>query len=526
MSQPPPPPGSRPGSGPQPPQYGHPPQQPNPYVQPPTHPQGQPPPPPPGPYGPNPYAQAPTQPLPGYGHQPYPQYQQYPPPPKRGRGAAVGILAAVIAAVLVVGAGVFFLATGGAGGGPSDTPAKNGGSGRPSGDGPLRARALWDKRAVRPPKSEITAPVAEAWFTGNAVVKTMPDALRSFDIDSGRENWSIPLSGDSCPGPGPAVNDRLVLQYGTDCDSVIAVDIARGRKLWAKKLPSPDGRTSHSYARIALSGDTAAVSWIGGSVAYRISTGAVLWTPKAGSKCTDKSYQGGPALVAVVECGGFGGDEYVQGLDAGGAKKWSWQVPNGSEVYSVISTDPVVVGLSAGSLSMTDIVYLDGGRMKSRISLGAGGAEATYRIRCEDNRCTDVAVDGTTIYLPTKTHTGSGTSSTQTNEIAALDLATGKPKWLAEPDEQRELKIVGVSGGKVVAYQKNTYDRPGRLVRLDPATRTFTLFMELPENAKDMENDFLDTDASWWLYKDHFFLTSDHISASTGLTDRSIAAFG
>ncbi|MFF7213207.1 PQQ-binding-like beta-propeller repeat protein [Streptomyces sp. NPDC008238] len=523
MSQPPPPPGNQPGFGPQPPQYGYPPQQPNPYAQPPAQPQDrQPPPPPPGPYGPNPYAQAPTQPLPGYGYQPYPQYPQ---PPKRGNGKVVGIVAAAIAAVLVVGAGVFLATTGGDDDGPADTPAK-GGSSRPAGDGPLKARALWDKRAVRPPKSEITAPVAEAWFTGNAVVKTMPDALRSFDIDSGKENWSIPLSGDSCPGPESPANDRLVLQYGTDCDSVIAVDIAKGRKLWAKKLPSPNGRTSHSYSEIALTGDTAAVSWIGGSVAYRISTGAVLWTPKAGSECTDKGYHGGTALIAVVECGGFGGDEYVQGLGEGGAKKWSWQVPNGSEVYSVISSDPVVVGLSAGSLSLTDIVYLDGGKMKSRISLGAGGADATYRIRCEDNRCTNVAVDGTTIYLPTKTHSGSGASYSQTNEIAALDLVTGKPKWLAKPDEERELKIVGMSGGKVVAYQKNTYDKPGRLVRLDPATRAFSLFMELPENGKDMENDFLDSDSGRWLYKDHFFLTSDHISASANLTDRSIAAFG
>ncbi|MGW3244314.1 outer membrane protein assembly factor BamB family protein [Streptomyces sp. NPDC001070] len=521
MSQPPPPPGNQPGFGPQPPQYGYPAQQPNPYAQPPGYPQGQQPP-PPGPYGPNPYAQAPpNQPVPGYGYQPYPPYPQ---PPRRGNGKVVGIVAAAIAAVLVVGAGVF-LATRGGDKAPSDTPAK-GGSSRPAGDGPLKAGALWDKQAVRPPKSEITAPVADAWFTGNAVVKTMPDALRSFDIDSGKENWSIPLSGESCPGPESAVNDRLVLQYGTDCGSVIAVDIARGKQLWAKKLPSQNGQTRHSFSQIAITGDTAAVSWIGGSVAYRISTGAVLWTPKAGSQCTDKGYHGGRALVAVVECGGYGGDNYVQGLSESGAKQWSWQVPSGSEVNSIISTDPVVVGLSAGSVSLSDIVYLDGGRMKSRISLGAGGADATYRIRCEDNRCTDFAIDGTTIYLPTRTHAGNGDSYTQTNEIAAIDLTTGKPKWLAKPDQEREVKIIGVSDGKVVAYQKNTYAKPGRLVRVDPASRKVTSYMELPESGKDLENEFLDSDSGWWLYKDHFFLTSDHISASSNLTDKSIAAFG
>lgn len=533
MSQPPPP-GDQPGSGQQPPRYGYPPQAPNPYAQAPTQPPGaQPPLPPPGPYGPGPhgynsYAQAPTQPLPGYGHQPYPQYPQYPQPPKRGKGAVVGIVAAVVAAVLVAGAGVFLAVAGNDA--PSDTPGRNGGSpsaGGPSaGDGPRTARVLWDKRAVRPPKAEITAHVAEAWFTGDSVVKTMPDALRSFDIDSGKENWSIPLPGDSCPGPVSAANDRLVLQYGKGCDSVLAVDIARGAKLWAKKLPSPNGRTTHLYSKIALTGDTAAVSWIGGSVAYRISTGAVLWEPKAGSRCVDKGYQGGTALIAVVECGGYGGDEYVQGLSEGGAKKWSWQVPNGSSVHSVISVDPVVVGLSAGSSSMTDIVYLDGGRMRSRISLGAGGAEATYRIRCEDNRCTNVAVDGTTIYLTTKLHEGSGDAFRRTNEVAVLDLATGKQKWLAEPDQERELRIVGIRNGEVVVYQRNTYDQPGSVLRLDPASRKLTPLMHLPEAGEDMENDFLDINSGCWLYRDRFFLTSDRISASTTLSDRSIVAFG
>ncbi|MFD3457385.1 PQQ-binding-like beta-propeller repeat protein [Streptomyces sp. NPDC058691] len=525
MSQPPPPPGHQPGFGPQPPQYGYPPPQPGPYAPVP------PPPPGPGPYGPNPYAQAPTQPIPPYG---YPQFPP-PPPPRKGNGKLVAITAAAVAAVVVIAGGVFVALDANGGpdkpGTPSQSPGTGGQGGQGGRDGgAIQAKALWDKDGTRPPKSQILAAIPDAWFTGNAVVKTMPDAVRSFDIDSGRQNWSIPLSGESCPASREAAGDRVVVTYGTDCGQVMAIDIAKGTKLWAKQLPDQNGQTSHDYTQVAVTGDTAALAWLGGSVGYRIGSGEVLWTPKSGSDCEDKGYKGGPKLVAVVQCGGYNGEYYVQGLSEGGRKQWSWQVPSGSDVQNVLSTDPVVVGLSAGASGlMTDLAYLEDGRMKSRISLGAGGYQSTYAVTCPPNgeaHCSNFAIDGTTIYLPTKSHAGSGDSYTQTNEIAALDLRTGKPEWLAEPDQEREVKIIGMRDGKVIAYQRNTYDKPGRLTALDPGTRKTTAYMELPAGSKELENQFLDGSSYYWLYKDHFFVNPGNISANTSLTGKAIAAFG
>jgi outer membrane protein assembly factor BamB len=494
----------------------------------------------PVPPGQNPYAQAPTYPnqgafpqqMPPYGGAPQPPYPGAPGMPPGGtrgsRGKVAGIVAAV-AGVLVIGGGVFLATSGGGGDGPKKMdPSAGTGGGKQQ---VIEAKALWNNAGTRPPKAEITAPIPEAWFTGDTAVKILPDSVRSFDIASGKENWSIPLSGETCPGSRESANDRIVVMYGADCGQVMAIDIAKGRQLWHKNLPSTQS-SGYSYGQIALSGDTAAVAWLGGSAGYKISTGAQIWAPKAGADCEDKGYKGGAQLVAIVQCGGYGGDLYVQALDASGAKKWNWQVPAGAEVNTVVSTDPVVVGLAAGDSLLSDLVYIDNGRLKTKISLGAGGADATYGIDCNVNgegHCHNFAVDPATktIYLPTKLHAPSGSGYERTNEIAALDLTTGKPEFLAKPDVEREVHIVGIDeGGQVIGYQKNTYDKPGRLIALDPKTHKVTPYMELPSSGISLENRFLDTSSYQWLYKRHFFVTSASISATGSLPDTAIAAFG
>ncbi|MDX6346837.1 MAG: hypothetical protein QOF84_1627 [Streptomyces sp.] len=507
----------------------------------------QPPPPPGNPYGQQqppqyPYQQPYQQPQ--YGYPPQPQQPYYAPqPPQRGggNGKLIGIVAGAVAAVLVVVGGVWIATSGDSGSGPDAKPSassSSSGGGR-SGDGAIAAASLWTATANRPPKAEYGSSLPDAWFTGNAIVKTMPDSVTSYDIDSGAKNWSVPLSGESCPGSRESSQDRIVVQYGSKCSRVMAIDIAKGTKLWDHALPVENGRTSFDYAMIAVSGDTAAVAWIGGgSAAYRISTGKLLWKPKEGADCSDVAYKGGSKLIAVIQCGTYSNPTYyVQGIDESGTKQWTWQVPSHNEVNSVISTDPVVVGLAAGSQSLlSDVVYLENGKMKSRISLGNAGADAKYRIDCHvvgEGRCQDYALDKDTIYFSTKSHSGSGSNAYgRTNEIAAFDLRTGKAKWLAKPDQEREVTVVGLddSGGKVIGYQQPTYNKGGRLIAVDTTTHQVTPYMELPESGKGLEDAFYSGDYLW-IHKEHFFITAATVrslgsAGADGSTQKSVAAFG
>jgi outer membrane protein assembly factor BamB len=470
---------------------------------------------------------------------PQPSYYLPPPSPRGGgNGKLIGVVVASAVSLVAVVGGVLVAAS-------DEEPGQGGhrvgpisASGpRAPGGSAIRAKSLWTATTGRPPGAESRAVVPDAWFTGNAIVKTMPDSVTSYDIDSGDENWSIPLSGASCPASRESSDDRIVVQYGAKCARAMAIDIVKGTKLWDKKLPVEEGRTNFAFSQIAVSGDTAALSWMGGgSAGYEISTGKLLWTPKAGASCRDVGYKGGAKLVAIVQCGIYSDPAfYVQGISATGVKQWSWEVPAGNEVSSVVSSDPVVVGLVAGSsTSLTDLVHLEDGTLKSRISLGNGGLDARYLIDCHvlgEGRCQDYAVDSDTIYLPTRTHSVTGSSYNRTNEIAAFDLATGKAKWLARPDLEREVTVVGIESGKVIGYQEPTYNQPGRLIAVDTATHQVTPYMELPSVGRLMEDVVGATNAYLWLYKEHFFVTTASVRAAgvtgvTGSTTKSVAAFG
>ncbi|MDJ0341357.1 hypothetical protein QMK19_14975 [Streptomyces sp. H10-C2] len=550
-----PPPGQAPQGPPPQPQYGYP--QTPPAGQVPDNPYAQPVPP-----GQNPYAQQqpPQQPQQQYGYpqapppgQP-PQYGYppnpppggpqtvYTPPPGQGGGSGgngrlITIIAAVVAAVLVIGGGVWFATKGDDGkelpeakksSAGTDGGTSSGGNDKPQ--GLIHAKVGWTATAQRPPLDEITARVPNAWFTGDTFVKTMPDSIKGYVLNGGKEKWSIPITGKSCPASDDASNDRVVIQFGANCELLMAVDIAKGTKLWEVPLPIAPGSTSTAfiYSQVAVSGDVAAVSWIHGSAAYKISTHEQIWAPVPSSKCQDKGYAGGKQLLAVVACEGTK-EVYVQGIDPTTYKKtWSWQVSAGTELSNIVSTDPVVIGIGASNSLMSDLMYLENGKLVGHTSLGNGGYEGNYGIHCRmpgEGRCFDFAIDGTTLYTPTKTHKADGASYGQTNEIAAIDLKTGKPLWTAKPDVAAETTVVAIENGKVIAYQKSTYDKPGGLYAMDPKTQKNTPYMKFASDTQKTENDFLDSYSYQWLHNGHFLLTATSISAKSDLTDKAIADF-
>jgi hypothetical protein len=452
-----------------------------------------------------------------------------------GKGKVIGIVAAAVVGVLVIVGGVVALSgSGGSKPKPGPTGSASASPSKGPKSGPTQAKLVFVKEAVRPSKAEIMADIPETFFVGNNVVKIMTDSVTAWDILTGAQKWSVPVSGKSCPTSREAAGNKIVVTYGPKCNLVMGVDIAKGKQLWHEALPAEQGDGDFDYGTAGVSGNTAAISWIGGSVGLNLTTGQVIWEPKAGADCQDMGYHGGTQLLAIVQCGGFDGDYYVQALDGTGHKLWSWPAPTGSDINSIVSDDPVVVGLAAGSGGLlSDLDYVKDGKTVSHISLGGSGSKANYLIDCGVNgegHCRNFAIDKktNTIYMPTPLHAPSGKNAYgQTNEIGAVSLTTGKPLYIAKPDQERELRIVGMGPqGQVIAYQAGDgYEHAGRLIAMDTTTHKVTPYMNLPQNGMKIEES-LDEESYWYLYKNHFFIANGEIADDADLTNRAIADFG
>ncbi|MYS59145.1 MULTISPECIES: outer membrane protein assembly factor BamB family protein [Streptomycetaceae] len=480
MSQPPPPPGGPVRPGP----YGGPP--------PPVPPGASVPVPPPGPYGAAPYGQ----PYPAQQPYPVPPVPPVPPGPGGGgrRGRLAGVVAGVVAAVLVVAGGVWFWAAGDHGHHDRPLPAPVAGH---QADGRVR----WTVPAPAIPKGRLVAPVPGLWFDGDEVVKQSPDAVTGYDLASGAQRWTVAApQGATCVSATDLVAGRVAVQYGAHCENVMVVDVRAGRMLWHKPLPAPTdsllpATDAFQSTDMALSGDTVAVTW-GPSVAtmaYQASTGRELWHSSEGSPCHDKGFGGGAQLIEVYQCSGSGNPNHVSLVDpASGKPVWTWDAPAGTDVRNVVSTKPVVIGLSANT-GLTDLWDIDGGRLGGRISLGRGSGDlGRYAISCPAGGrmtpCRNVAVDGGTLYLATVDHPGHA-KGTRTNEIAAFDLATGDGRWLSSSQE-RPMDLVTVEGSSVIAYETPPADRGGTVLKIDTGTGKATPYTTFAAATASREQPF------------------------------------
>lgn len=582
MSQPPPPPGNPPqfgkseGAAPPPPQggppqtppppsppgggYGYPAQPPvaeNPYAQ-------------PVPPGQNPYAQPPAQPAfpqqqfppaPPYGQQPPPPYgqqqyaqpgqapqqpygypQQSPPPPgygtpppyqggpggpaAGGNGKMVAVIAAVVAVVLVVAGGVYF-ATSGGGDDPKPKPQADSGSttGGTNTAKPPHSSSLsfkWDKPADPVADKDNLKSAVGIWFTDKYVVKNEIDKVVAYDLGTGAVAWTVPApsSGD-CTGARDSYNNLTAIQFGANCEQVMAIDLAAGRSLWTAKLPAGSGsRLDFDYTEMAVSGDTVGVDWLSGSIGYRLSTQKVLWQSGDGN-CEDDGYAGGKQFVAVVNCDYTSYEVQVLDPDNNGKAKWSWKAPAGTKVNAVVSTDPVVVLLGTDGATYTDAVTLVAGRQQSRVSLGT----KKYDIDddgTEKQSVHNVLVSSDTLYLALRGQTdGNGQVL---SGIVAFNLGDGKQKWVSKPDNKHDISGLALQDGKLLAYEPAGYDVQGKLVTLDPATGAISPYADFDQASNDRLDGMNTRDYPVW-HNGRFFLTTRTIYA-TDNDQRYLSSFG
>ncbi|MQY16571.1 hypothetical protein SRB5_67720 [Streptomyces sp. RB5] len=525
-----------PGPAPTTPGYGYPasgapaPGQP----EPPTVSYGQPEPPPTVSYGqptptpaygqPNPYQQPDPNPYAGYQQPPQTTAPMavYPgggaPAPRRPKSAQRTIVIAVVLAVLFVagsGATAWYLtkddssttATGG--GGDKDGGDKGGDGTQTTGadakPGKLAGKLLFS--AAYPKIDTSVLGVDGLWVTEKTVVKGDVNAVAGYDSATGAEKWRLELDGEICGASQHLSEDgRFALLTAEakpkneddhpSCNQVVVVDADSGKKLWQDA--GMDGDQPLRLDEVTVGGGAVAAGGTSGAIVWKLTGGEPLWQTESGADCAEDGFGGGKDLLAVVRCGDYSDPQLkVEKIDLATKNSvWSYRLPEGTEYAQLLSTDPVVVGLTLGDRSGTsDLLALDDqGKLRSRISLGTSSISsdsAQYDPNCETTEvepCRTVAVDEKNVYLASEQHSDPASDSGQTNEIVAFDLATGKSVQKFDAGKDRTMVPLRMAGSKLIAYMEPTYERGGRIVAIDPATGAQEPWLQLPGSQSDVDS--------------------------------------
>ncbi|MFI5676847.1 outer membrane protein assembly factor BamB family protein [Streptomyces cellulosae] len=533
------PPVGQPPQGPPPqtpPGYGYPQQPPPPAPPGYGYPQQQPPQTPPG-YGypgqaPNPYGQPP-----GYGYpQPTMPLQPQPGPPGQGGKGKVNaqlaiIVSAVVAIALIVGGGIWYASSDGGSGKKDDTANSTGGTGGTDagkgdgkdtgGDGgsttstdPVEkvpantaSKVLFQVPAPRVSK-DTTIATNGSWLTDKVYAKSGVAEVVGYDPDKGTKLWTIKLPGPVCQGSDHTTGDnRTAIVYQPEmptktepshgCSQVAAIDLDAGRKLWTKTATAGDEPIS--FNNVTVSANTVAVGSSNGGAAFDISTGKQLWAPKPTDTCYDSGYGGGAKLVAVRRCGSYDAPQlHIQTIDPKSGKVITeYKMSEGIAYASVVSTDPLVVAADVGEAAkdgsgISDFFSIDNktGKLRTRISAPSDqyAASCDGITRVED--CHQIVVGNDRLYLPTEEHDGSGGALSQTNEIVALDLTTGKQiGQRADAGEDYTIMPLRMDGTNLLAYKRPPYDKGGQIVSIDGGSFKETKLLENPatESVRDAE---------------------------------------
>ena len=533
-----------------PPGYGYPGQQPNPYAQP-QQPYGQ-------PQQPNPYGQQP-----GYGYPGQPTMPLHPQPGQPGGGGrkfgapAVIITAAVVAIALIVGGGIWYASSSGkkdddtkktatAGGSTGGTNDKGGttSGGKEKVPADTASKVLFE---VPMPKVSDTMVTSGSWLTDKVYAKTGSAEVVGYNRDTGAKQWTIKLPGPVCQATKHTTTDgKTAILYepamptkdkpSHGCSQIAAIDLTSGTKLWTKTANSGDQPIS--FENVTVSANTVAVGSTDGGAAFDISTGKVLWSPKA-ADCYDAGYGGGAKLVAVRRCGTYDAPVlHIQTIDPVSGKVLSdYKMAEGIEYASIVSTDPLVVaadvGDSAGDGSgVSDFFSIDNKTGALRSHIPAPGKQ--YAARCDGitrvEYCTELAVGNDRLYVPTEEHDGSGDSYSQTNEIVAFDLATGKQTGQrADAGEGYTITPLRMDGSNVIAYKSPPYNKGGQIVSIDGTSFKETKLLENPstETVRSTETTFLPDYAEILYGEGHLYMSAVYAdkasSSSTGDKDLAIA---
>ncbi|MFI9121601.1 PQQ-binding-like beta-propeller repeat protein [Streptomyces bikiniensis] len=514
--------------------------------------------------------QPPTAPY-GYPTQPQqPQYGGYPPvpPPAPGGRKKLSaqlqiVIAAAVAVALIVGFGIWYANSGDGSEeakGPDGTtqgPATGGGTGgKGGGGGGGKEKAPADTQAkvaykIDLPKVPDVTDVSGSWITDKAFVKPGLNSLVAYDLDKGSVLWTLPLTGQMCGASRHVSADgrlpilfeaakRVAPRYFQPCTEVGVVDLNTGKLVWSEAVSVGDEKARLS--EVTLSGATVAAGGTDGGAAFDLANGNPRWKPKdEGDRCYDLGYGGGPALVAVRKCGTYDNPSVlIQNLDPVSGKPLSqFKMPTGVKYASIVSSKPLVVAADVGDTAgdgsgISDFFSIDEttGKLKAKITADAD----RYAARCRSTQvesCTQALVGNGKLYVPTEEHEGStGDYGSETNEIIAFDLATGRmmPEK-ADAGDKYTLVPMRMDGADIIAYKEAPYDKGGQVVSVDGATMKETLLLENPadKSSQNPERTFSLNGADLRYADGRFFLSDNLLSkpraSDTGPKDYLAVSF-
>ncbi|WP_158711078.1 PQQ-binding-like beta-propeller repeat protein [Streptomyces albus] len=346
---------------------------------------------------------------------------------------------------------------------------------------------------VEVPKVPVGAvlPAPGAWVSEKIYAKGQDSAVVGYATDTSEPAWTLELPGQLCAAAKHITVDGRTAVVSEDgkragpnrpraCSILTVFDVDTGRQVFRKTMPDAQVATQLT-ADVAITRGVVASAWGDGSVAYDLDTGKQVWKSRATSQCRDTGFGGGRELLAVVECGDENREFRVQRIDARtGEPQWTYKVDSGIQRVSVLSSDPPVIGITAGDVLETDVITLDDqGRHQARIAL----KDNHYQPNCNNDTtdgvesCRTAVVSEDRLYLPTEERYEAGEPA---NEIVAFSLTTGKAVQKFDGRPGLMIWPLRMSGDRLIAYRQGGGWTNGAVLSLDPATGKQSIWLVVP----------------------------------------------
>ncbi|KUN00328.1 hypothetical protein AQI96_42925 [Streptomyces canus] len=335
------------------------------------------------------------------------------------------------------------------------------------------------------------------WFTDRAVVQTLANGVKAYDLANGKQLWATALPGDSseaCVAPENSSGEIGIVAYGEGraCDHLVAYDLGTGKQLWDKDL-KPGGTTSKDEVSVARAGDVVVVNAAKVTLALKVADGTTAWDPKkfATQDCGAGEFTGGKALIRVRGCriSDFDDPDWGQNWDevslidpATGQARWTYhhKVPKDSfgeiEGRDVVSTSPVVLIRHGDDGEVLFSLDDETGKVRSQFS----PAVPSEYVRTDDSLggpWSEAGAFGDTFVIDV-------TGEKNKELLAAYDLDSGKQLWKTDAVEFRSFYPLPAAGDdRILAYKTtNDNDKGPELVEFDAKDGSTKTVVEYPED--------------------------------------------
>jgi outer membrane protein assembly factor BamB len=394
------------------------------------------------------------------------------------------------------------------------------------------AKVLWYKEAPDAPGSGADAP--GMWITDKTAVKAAYKQLFAYNVGDGKPTWdAITFPQKICATtPQKTSDDKIVVAYMSGssdrakCNQLQEIDLNTGEKGWKEEVADGALFDSTLSVELSITGKTLMVGRSQSGTAYDVTNGDKLFDKKKyGSACFPSAFAGGEKLIAVSSCGAGTAKEHdeVQELDPRtGDVKWTQPFDKGWRVARTYSVSPLVVYSTNKDKKAWNIsTFTSGGKFRSQVGFDEDFApECGWAILERDLQgCQGVAVDDTTLYLPTEATTGA-------NEIVAVNLADGKEKWRVKSPADESMLPMKVEGGKLIAYVQPSYDAGGQIVSIPTGGSGHkpVKLLQNPQAAADIENGFFSKDTDW--VDGRFYISTTRLSGNDDTKEKLMLAYG